>query len=298
MSGLEIVVNDLIKVYRTGTLEVQALRGLGMAVAQGELVAIIGPSGSGKTTLLNIIGGLDQATAGTVRIGTLDVTTLPDAGLVDVRRRVVGHVFQTLNLVPTLTARENVELPQLLAGVGRADRRRRAETLLDIVGLTARMDHKPDELSGGEQQRVAIAAALANDPPVLLADEPTGELDSVNAKMVTEFLVKVNQEFGKTILMVTHDATVARAADRILKIEDGVITAQMAPTQLVDEGVSVSYGDTLRTRIANLDAQLIKLDEAFRGGMIDGDTYVEQRVRLKHTRQSLEDELHRIGVTT
>jgi putative ABC transport system ATP-binding protein len=197
-----------------------------------------------------------------------------------------------------MTALENVELPQLLAGVGQEDRRRRAERLLRVVGLSARMGHKPEELSGGEQQRVAIASAIANDPPVILADEPTGELDSVNAKMVTEFLVKVNQEFGKTILMVTHDANVARSADRILKIEDGVIKAQMEPTQMGEEVISVSYVDTLRTRIANIDAQLIKLDEAFRSSMIDGDTYVEQRVKLKRTKQSLEDELHRMGVVT
>ena len=165
---------------------------------------------------------------------------------------------------------------------------------MGVVGLSSRMGHKPYELSGGEQQRVAIASALANDPPVILADEPTGELDSVNAKMVTEFLVKVNQEFGKTILMVTHDAAVARAADRILKIEDGVITAQMEPTQLVDEDVSVSYGDTLRARIANIDAQLVKLDAAFRSSVIDGDAYVEERVRLN--RAILKNKYHYLPV--
>jgi len=298
MNGLEIVVKDLIRVYRTGRIEVQALRGLDMNVAKGEIVSIIGPSGSGKTTLLNILGGLDKATAGLVRIGDLEITALPDSKLVDVRRKTVGHIFQTLNLVPTLTALENVELPMILAGMGRGTRRKRAETLLEVVGLSERVGHKPDELSGGEQQRVSIAAALANDPPVILADEPTGELDSMNAKMVTDFLVKVHNEFGKTIVMVTHDPSVARAGDRILRIEDGVIKAHMEPTQVVEETMSVSYVDTLRTRISNIDAQLQKLDDAFRGRMIDGDAYVEQRQRLKQTRRILEEELHRMGVTT
>ena len=269
-----------------------------MTVNRGELVSIIGPSGSGKTTLLNIVGGLDKATAGLIRIGDLEVTTLPDSGLVEVRRKIVGHIFQTLNLVPTLTTFENVEMPMLLAGLERDTRRKRVEELLEVVGLSKRMDHKPDELSGGEQQRVAIAAALANDPPVILADEPTGELDSVNARMITEFLVRVNKEFGKTIVMVTHDSNVARTADRILRIEDGVIKAQMEPAQIAEEVVSVSYVDTLRTRIANIDAQLQKLDDVFRSRMISGDFYVEQRQRLKQTRQSLEEELHRMGVTT
>ena len=298
MSGLEIVVKDLIKVYRIGKIEVQALRGLAMNVENGELVSIIGPSGSGKTTLLNIIGGLDKATAGLVRIGETEVTALPDSRLVEIRRRTVGHIFQTLNLVPTLTALENVELPMVLAGLAGGERRKRVQYLLDVVGLSERAGHKPDELSGGEQQRVSIAAALANDPPVILADEPTGELDSMNAKLITEFLVKVNKELGKTIVMVTHDPNVARAGDRILRIEDGVIKARMEPTHIAEEASSVTIVDTLRTRIMNINAQLEKLDDAFRSRMMDGDAYVEQRQRLKETGKILEEELHRMGVTT
>ena len=298
MSGLEIVVKDLIKVYRIGKIEVQALRGLTMNVERGELISIIGPSGSGKSTLLNIMGGLDKATAGLVRIGETEVTGLPDSRLVEIRRRTVGHIFQTLNLVPTLTALENVELPMVLAGLAGGDRRKRVKELLDVVGLSERAGHKPDELSGGEQQRVSIAAALANDPPVILADEPTGELDSVNAMLITDFLVKVNKELGKTIVMVTHDPNVARAGNRILRIEDGVIKAQMEPTQIAEEASSVTIVDTLRTRIMNINAQLEKLDDAFRSRMMDGDAYVEQRQKLKETKNILEEELHRMGVTT
>jgi putative ABC transport system ATP-binding protein len=269
-----------------------------MNVEKGEIVSIIGPSGSGKTTLLNIIGGLDKATAGLVRIGDTEVTSLPDSGLVEIRRRTVGHIFQTLNLVPTLTALENVELPMVLAGLAGGERRKRVEELMNVVGLSARAHHKPDELSGGEQQRVSIAAALANDPPVILADEPTGELDSVNAKLITEFLVKVNKELGKTILMVTHDPNVARAGDRILGIEDGVIKTEMEPTQMAEETSSATIVDTLRARIMSINVQLEKLDDAFRGRMMDGDAYVEQRQRLKATGKILEEELHRMGVTT
>ena len=298
MSGLEIVVKDLIKVYRIGKIEVQALRGLTMNVERGELISIIGPSGSGKSTLLNVMGGLDKATAGLVRIGETEVTGLPDSRLVEIRRRTVGHIFQTLNLVPTLTALENVELPMVLAGLAGGDRRKRVKELLDVVGLSERAGHKPDELSGGEQQRVSIAAALANDPPVILADEPTGELDSVNAMLITDFLVKVNKELGKTIVMVTHDPNVARAGNRILRIEDGVIKAQMEPTQIAEEASSVTIVDTLRTRIMNINAQLEKLDDAFRSRMMDGDAYVEQRQKLKETKNILDEELHRMGVTT
>ncbi|MCK4953392.1 ABC transporter ATP-binding protein, partial [Candidatus Bathyarchaeota archaeon] len=194
MMGLEIAVKNLIKVYRIGKVEVQALRGLNMSISRGEIVSIIGPSGSGKTTFLNIIGGLDLATAGSVMVGDTEVTNLSTSQLIDYRRKIVGHVFQTLNLIPNLTAAENVELPMLALGVGGNRRRERTRNLLNIMGLTQRMDHKPDELSGGEQQRVAIAAALANNPPVILADEPTGALDTVNARMVTEYLMKVNKE--------------------------------------------------------------------------------------------------------
>jgi putative ABC transport system ATP-binding protein len=293
---MEISVKDLIRVYRLGDVEVQALRGLNVTIKEGEMVSIIGPSGSGKTTLLNIIGGLDQATAGTVQVGNINVTSLEPSKLVDFRRRTVGHIFQSLNLIPTLSAAENIELAMMALGASRGSRHERVQQLLDVVGLSERGKHKPDELSGGEQQRVAIAAALANDAPVLLADEPTGELDSGNAKVIVDYLLKVNRELGKTIVMVTHDPTVARAADRILKIEDGVIKATLTPAQTMTEDTGDSYVNQLRARLDDIDVQLVKLDKDFKTGKIDGDEYVERRQVLKQTKVSLTEELHRMGI--
>lgn len=296
MKGAEINVKDLIKVYRLGKLEVQALRGLSMSVKEGEVVSIIGPSGSGKTTLLNIVGGLDTATAGSVTVGNLEVTTFTTSQLIDYRRKTVGHIFQTLNLIPTLTAAENIELPMIALGAGRSKRAERVKELLEVVGLTERADHKPDELSGGEQQRITMAAALANDAPVILADEPTGELDTTNAKIVVDYLVKISRDLGKTIIMVTHDPNVARRGDRILRIEDGFIKAALTPAQILEPTAAVSYVDQLKSRLADLDTQLEELDKDFRDGKISGDEYAEQRQRLKQTRAGLLDELHRMGV--
>ncbi len=298
MNGLNVKVRDLVKVHRTGKIEVQALRGLSMDVKAGELIAIIGPSGSGKTTLLNIVGGLDTATAGSVQVGDTNVTSLSVTQLVDYRRKIVGHIFQTLNLIPTLTAKENIEFSMIAAGVPRGKRRERVNELLETVGLQDRAHHKPEELSGGEQQRIALAAALANDAPVLLADEPTGELDTVNAKIVVDYLVKVNSELGKTIIMVTHDPSVARAAHRILRIEDGVIKMTLTPSEVIVEEKAVSYTDQLRARIGEINTQLLQLDEDFRAGRITGDEYAEKRLKLKQTLASLREELSRMGVVT
>jgi len=298
MKGAEVIVKDLIKVYHLGKVEVQALRGLNMSVREGEVVSIIGPSGSGKTTLLNIMGGLDQATAGSVTVGETEVTALSTGQLIDYRRKTVGHIFQTLNLIPTLSAAENIELPMLAMGTPRSKRSERVATLLDTVGLASRAKHKPDELSGGEQQRVAIAAALANDAPIILADEPTGELDTVNAKIVVEYLGKVSKDMGKTVIMVTHDPNVAREANRILRIEDGAIKAALTPAQVVESVTAISYVDQLRARVADIEAQMLQLDQSFKTGRIDGDEYAEQRQRLKQTKAGLQDELNRMGVVT
>jgi putative ABC transport system ATP-binding protein len=295
---MKVIVKDLIRVYRLGSVEVQALRGLSMEVDEGEMISIIGPSGSGKTTLLNIVGGLDQATGGYVQVGDILVTALHSSQLVDYRRKTVGHVFQTLNLLPTLTAAENIELPMIALGASRGTRSKRVQELLEILGLTDRANHKPEELSGGEQQRIAMATALANDAPLLLADEPTGELDTVNAKIVVDYLVKVKRELGKTIIMVTHDPSIARAADRILRIEDGVIKMALTPSEVIAEEKAVSYIDQLRARIAEIDAQLQRLDDDFKAGKISGDEYVQRRQSLKQMRDSLKEELHRMGVVT
>jgi putative ABC transport system ATP-binding protein len=298
MNGLDVKVRDLVKVHRTGKIEVQALRGLNMGIKAGELIAIIGPSGSGKTTLLNIVGGLDDATAGTVIVGDTNVTTLTVAQLVDFRRKMVGHIFQTLNLIPTLTAEENIEFAMVASGVSRKNRKQRVQELLDTVGLTDRAHHKPEELSGGEQQRIAIAAALANDAPVLLADEPTGELDTANARIVVEYLVKVNRELGKTIIMVTHDPSVARVAHRILRIEDGEIKVALAPSEVIVQEKAVSYADQLKARISEINGQLEQLDSDFRNEKMDGDEYTAKRQSLKQVKNSLREELVRMGVVT
>jgi putative ABC transport system ATP-binding protein len=296
MNGLDIKIKDLVKIHSTGKIEVQALRGLNLDIEAGELVSIIGPSGSGKTTLLNIIGGLDKATAGTVRVGDRTVTSLSVSQLVDFRRKTVGHIFQNLNLIPTLTARENVELSMVAAGASRAKRKERVQELLGTVGLLDRADHKPEELSGGEQQRIAMAAALANDPPVLLADEPTGELDTQNAKIVVEYLVKINQELGKTILMVTHDPSVARASSRILRIEDGLIKTELAPSEVIVQASAHGYVDQLKARIVELNSELDALDSDFKKDRLNGDDYVQKRQSLKHVKDSLKEELSRMGV--
>jgi len=298
MKGLEVSTKDLIKAYRIGKIEVQALRGLTMEAKEGEFVAIIGPSGSGKTTLLNIIGGLDQATAGNVAVGNVVVTALSTTQLVDYRRETVGHIFQNLNLIPTMTAAENIELSMIASGAPRKKRSERVQELLQTVGLVDRANHKPEELSGGEQQRVAIAAALANDAPVLLADEPTGELDTSNARIVVDYLVKINRELGKTIIMVTHDPSVARVTDRILRIEDGVIKMALAPTEVIAEDKAISYVDQLRARIKEIDTELGRLDKVFKSDKISGDEYMAKRQNLKQIKNSLQEELHRMGVVT
>jgi len=298
MKGLEIKIKDLVRVYRLGKVEVQALRGLNMNVNAGEIISIIGPSGSGKTTLLNIMGGLDLATAGSVQVGNIDVTALSTKDLVEYRRKTVGHIFQTLNLIPTLTAAENIELPMIASGTPRGTRTKRVQELLKVVGLTERASHKPEELSGGEQQRITMAAALANDAPVILADEPTGELDTVNAKIVVDYLVKINRELGKTIIMVTHDPSVARATNRILRIEDGVIKMALTPSEAITEEKAVSYTDQLRGRLVEIQAQLKQLDSDFKTGNITGDEYVAKRQSLKQIETSLREELQRMGIVT
>ncbi len=222
----EVVTKDLMKVYRAGKSEVIALRGLDMAVEDGELVAIQGPSGCGKTTLLNLIGGIDRPTAGRVEVDGRNIVDLSDQELVRYRRTGVGFVFQFFNLVPTLTAQENVELPMRLASTPAAQRKERTKELLDLVGLAGRRVHRPDELSGGEQQRIAIATALANDPPLILADEPTGELDTKTGQEILDLFGLLNRDLGKTIIIVTHDARVADIASRILEIEDGKIIGE------------------------------------------------------------------------
>ena len=210
------------KVYRQGAREVQALKDVNLEVSPGEFVAVVGPSGSGKSTLLNIIGGLDRPTSGRVWVAGEEISRLDEEALARWRGRTIGFVFQFFQLLPTLTALENVMLPMELTGAFKGHRRQRAMELLELVGLAERAHHLPGELSGGEQQRVALARALANDPPLILADEPTGNLDSVSGARVIETLLQFHRQ-GKTIVLVTHQRELAEKARRVLKLRDGVL---------------------------------------------------------------------------
>jgi ABC-type lipoprotein export system ATPase subunit len=229
----DIVVKDLIKVYKIGKSEVIALRGLDCTIKEAQVLAIMGPSGCGKTTLLNIIGGLDRPTAGSVKIDGMNLVDLNDAELVKHRRERVGIVFQFFNLVPTLTARENIELPMRLAGKSSAHMKERTDSLLRLVDMQPRADHKPDELSGGEQQRIGLATALANDPPILLADEPTGELDTVTGHQILLLLKQLRDEYKKTVVIVTHDNRIGEIADTVMTIVDGKITGETSGASFV-----------------------------------------------------------------
>jgi putative ABC transport system ATP-binding protein len=216
-----IEVQNLSKSYRRDTLEIPVLRNITLTVAQGEFVAFMGPSGSGKTTLLNLIAGIDQPTAGTIVIAGTDITELNETELAAWRSRNVGFIFQFYNLIPVLTALENVELPLILTPLAKKERRAHAEMALSVVGLADRMHHYPRQLSGGQEQRVAIARAIATDPTILVADEPTGDLDRVSAAEVLDLIERLNRELNKTILMVTHDPRAAERARAIRHLEKG-----------------------------------------------------------------------------
>ena len=223
MSDPIVMANDLEKAYRINRTAIGALRGVNLEIARGEFVAIVGPSGCGKSTLLNLLGGLTRPTKGRVVIDGNDLARLSTDRVADLRRRTLGFVFQSFNLSPVLTAQENVEFPLLLAGVAAPERAARAVELLGAVGLGDQLDYLPGEMSGGQKQRVAIARALANQPAVLLADEPTGNLDSATAREVMELLVQIHRESKSALVMVTHDPDDAARADRIVRLRDGII---------------------------------------------------------------------------
>ena len=213
----------LEKHFQMGDTVVHALRGVDIAITKGEIVAILGASGSGKSTLLGILGGLDAPSAGRVEIAGVDITKMSENGLAEIRNKKIGFVFQFFNLISTLTALENVELPIQFSTGGQFSSRKRAEELLELVGLKERLRHRPGQLSGGEQQRVAIARAMANAPDVILADEPTGNLDTATGESVMNILFDARRETGSTLVLVTHDAQVAARANRTLTMQDGLL---------------------------------------------------------------------------
>ncbi len=236
-----LTARGLAKTYSGDGIEVLALRGIDLDVVQGEFVAVMGPSGCGKSTLLHLLGGLDRPTAGSLMLGSARVEALSETAWAVLRRREVGFVFQFFNLVQTLTVAENIELPALLVGTPRDEARRRCDELLERLGVSVRADALPSQLSGGQQQRVALARALVNQPRVLLADEPTGNLDSENAREVVALLREL-REGGQTVILTTHDARVAAAADRVLQMRDGL---------LVDE-TRLESGDSATAVVSSL----------------------------------------------
>jgi putative ABC transport system ATP-binding protein len=221
------------KIYRTGQIEVEALRNVNLNIEKGELVSIMGPSGSGKSTLMNIIGCLDRATSGTYELDGVNISNLDDIELAKIRNLKIGFVFQSFNLLPRITAVQNVELPMIYAGIGKKERRRKAVEAMERVNLAERMNHKPNELSGGQKQRVAIARALVNSPAIILADEPTGNLDSSSGEDIMAVFQELNRE-GVTIVLVTHEPDIAQHTKRVVKFRDGLLTTDEAVQKPID----------------------------------------------------------------
>jgi putative ABC transport system ATP-binding protein len=239
-AGPLIDVRDLTKVYGEDTTEVQALRGVTLSIGYGEFVAIMGPSGSGKSTFMHLLGCLDRPTSGSYRLAGVEVSRLSRDQLAEIRNTRIGFVFQSFNLLARTTALENVELPMLYAGLGREERLRRARALLEQVGLGQRLDHRPSELSGGQQQRVAIARALANGAPLLMADEPTGNLDSVSSGEIMTLFRHLNRDQDITVVVVTHDTNVAAWAKRVVIFKDGRVTDDRPADEVIPESARMA----------------------------------------------------------
>ena len=232
-SGAVVEIRNLDKKYYRGEEEIDVLRGLNLDVDAGEFIAFMGPSGSGKTTLLNLIGGLDTPTAGSVRIGGEEISSLSGRKLASWRARHIGFIFQMYNLIPVLTAYQNVQLPLLLTGLSKAERRKHVEAALNLVGLGDRMHHYPRQLSGGQEQRAAIARAIVADPKILLCDEPTGDLDRASGDEILDIISRLAKEYGKTIFLVTHDPVAAKRADTVLHLDKGTLLECTADGEFV-----------------------------------------------------------------
>ena len=229
-------IENVTKVYRKGGEEIRPLDGVDLEVDRGEFLCLMGPSGSGKTTLLNMVAGIDRPTSGRVFVDGEEISAMGETGLAGWRTRSLGYIFQLYNLVPVLTARENIELPLLLRRLSRKDRKKHVETALGAVGLLDRADHYPRQLSGGQEQRVSIARAIVVDPKVIVADEPTGDLDAKSGLEILDLLAALQKEFGKTLIMVTHDPNAAAHADRVVRLEKGKLAE---PDSVATEGGAV-----------------------------------------------------------
>ncbi len=271
-----IECENLVKIYKVADLEVVALQGLDLAIQSGEMMALVGPSGSGKSTLMNILGGLDTPTAGRVHVGVYNLLDMTRREQVAYRRREVGFVWQQTarNLLTYLTAQENVELPMALNHVGARERRQRARDLLGQVGLGQRLDHRPDRLSGGEQQRVAIAVAMANRPRLLLADEPTGEVDSEAADQIFQTMRDLNRDSGVTIIVVTHDVNVSTRVDRVVGMRDGrtsieIVRRRDAEGQTVSEDEFVILDRAGRLQLPQSYVEALGMEDRARVRLLD-----------------------------
>ena len=297
MSSIVELVN-VVKVYRLGEgVEVPALRGVSLKINKGEFVSVQGPSGSGKTTLLNMIGGLDKPTKGRVIIDGVDITNLGEKELAHFRREKIGFIFQTYNLVPLLTALENVELPMMLSGkFSESEVRRRAEELLALVGLEERMHHRPTQLSGGEQQRVAIARALANEPAIILADEPTGNLDQVSGQRIINLMKNLNETLNQTFIIVTHDPTVAEQTERKFYLVDGKIYNK--PLKVVSN-VSDIMLDEEHRRLLLAELKWLKTSINYlesKKDSLDPEIYVKTISNYKERLERIKNNLEKYGL--
>nr|PZN36133.1 MAG: ABC transporter [Chloroflexota bacterium] len=283
-----IVCDNVVKIYKLDEIEVVALQGLDLTVQQGEVMSLVGASGSGKTTLLNVLGGLDRISAGRVLVAGNDLLKLSEQQLDQYRRRYVGFVWQqkARNLIPYLDIRQNIELPQIMAGVGAKERREWAEELIDAVGLSHRRNHRLAQLSGGEQQRVAIAVALANRPALLLGDEPTGELDSHTAEVIFDIFHHLNRTYGLTVVIVSHDPNIARYVDRVVQIRDGK-TSSETKRRTVDTGNGAEEGGKEKEHVFE---ELVMLDQAGRLQVpkeIREKYGIGNRIRMEETPEGL-----------
>ncbi len=297
--GVSVELASIYKVYKVSpSIEVQALRGVTMSVPKSSYYIVMGPSGSGKTTLLNIIGGVDKPTAGKVVVEGEELNNYSDEELEKYRLCIVGYIFQSFNLVPVLNAIENIILPMIAYGIPRDKRIKRAKWLIRLVGLEKRMYHKPSQLSGGEQQRVAIAVALANDPPLILADEPTAELDYENAMKIIDLLSRLSRDYGKTVIVSTHDPRIITRADKIVLLEDGVIKGIYLPGKIEGltklEGIE-GFEEVIREKIHYYRSRLDELVEKYSRGLIGFEEFDREYNELASMIKALEKLLVLLG---